>query len=330
EVKSREGVVEADRKQAADTLKRADEQHQAAIAAERTGDTAKAEEARESERYLRAVAEAATANADTAERDLDESRVTLAQRQHDFDVAKQDIRQFDSQRASTEKQLDAMENKARMLDEAGLKLQLASTIDNPVERADLELAAQKLLQDANDINVDTNLINTATGQDVQIPDVNALPAPDATVPTDATSDAGGAGDASDVAAAGHLQDEFATVAAGSDGSADPTAAAADGTGAAGAGDALGASPDLAAAPDALGVDGATQTADAAFAPGADEAGAAAGDVDAGTASDGSFDQPAPADELADAGTVGADSFNDFSGDPGVDDAGVAATDDVDA
>src|SRR5581483_4287327 len=312
EVKSREGVVEADRKQAADTLKRADEQHQAAIAAERTGDTAKAEEARESERYLRAVAEAATANADTAERDLDESRVTLAQRQHDFDVAKQDIRQFDSQRASTEKQLDAMENKARMLDEAGLKLQLASTIDNPVERADLELAAQKLLQDANDINVDTNLINTATGQDVQIPDVNALPAPDATVPTDATSDAGGAGDASDVAVAsdvgaasdvsdaggaGHLQDEFATVAAGSDGSADPTAAAADGTGAAGAGDALGASPDLAAAPDALGVDGATQTADAAFAPGADEAGAAAGDVDAGTASDGSFDQPAPADEL---------------------------------
>jgi hypothetical protein len=350
EVKSHQDAVNTGHQQATTWYKAADDAHQQANAAAASGDQARAEELREKEMQTRAAADSAAANAGTAEQDLNQSKLTLAQRQNDFDVANQKIRDVMVQRSATEKQLDAMENKARALDDAGLKLQYAATLDNPVERADAELAAEKLIRDANGIAVDTAAITAATGQPVQIPDVSAMPpaadptATDATA-TGATSGDGGDGSAaapgsattpdpgatpdagatSDATAPGHLQDDFATVAAGDDGAAatdaaspDPTAAGAPN--AAGApDDALGAASDVAAsdAPDVAASDVAAPdvaaTPDPSAAPdltaapdplGVDAPAPAVADADATAA----FDASAPAP-----GTTG-DASGDASGD----------------
>src|SRR5262245_50823252 len=92
EVKSHQDAVDTGRAQAAAWYKAADDAHQQANAAQGSGDGAKAEELREKEMNARAAADSAAANANTAEQDLNQSKLTLAQRQNDFDVANQKIR----------------------------------------------------------------------------------------------------------------------------------------------------------------------------------------------------------------------------------------------
>ena len=355
EVKSHEQVVASEKQQIADMAKKADELHQQALDVEKTGDGAKAAELRETEGYVRATADVAAANLEVAQKDLNDSRVTQAERQRDFDTANQAISQVNSQRSAAERQLDAMENRAALLDEAGLKLALAATIDNPVERADLELAAEKMVRDANGIRVDTAPIVKVTGQELQLPDTTALPAADPTASADATptgdtgttGDTGATGDGASGADAqaesssGHLDDEFAALAA-ADGSSDahaatgqsdataPPDAGAVGAVAAGAAsldDPLGVGSGASA--DTLGVD-ASPLADAA--PTLDAPGPAAEPATSGAfdpATDETFAAAPAPDPAPDVG-VATDSFSDFSADPSADATSVTSTDDVDA
>ena len=170
-----------------------------------------------------ARADAATERAAQAERDLSDARISLAERQRDSTAINQKISQMNLDSNQAEKQLDSMEDKARLFDEAGRKLELAATVDNPVDRATLELDAEKLLKNASGIDLKVDAIIKVTGQDLQLP---ATPAPVPTPPVaDASSDTPTADSPTsdtDVAASGAsqpLQDEFA-VAAPADGDAD--------------------------------------------------------------------------------------------------------------
>ena len=265
-------------------------------------------------------------------------------------------RVIDPMEATT--QISLMEDKAKLLDDASRKLELAPTIDNPVDRAQLELDAERMIRDANGIQIITSEITKVTGQDFQLPDVNALPtdAPpaDDTGLMDPNADAMLGTDPSAAGASDQTADQLAATPAGAGDSQDAatqTAAASDSAGAATSlvdplGADLGAAPatdaaqpadtgsdlGVAAAPldDPLGVDsGPATTAVPDLAPTMDGA-PAAGDVGADVATadvtmgDGVDSTPAPVD--FDAPDPAADSTA-FATDPGTDFGSAAVTDD---
>jgi hypothetical protein len=240
ELKSNEDTLAARQKAIVDEKAAIDKLQQTAVDADKAGDPAKATEAREMLAYHRAELDALSTNADRSQQDVNQSRIDAAQAENGMANAEQRFQQVSNDFKAAETQLDAMENKAKLLDDAGLKLGLAASIDNPVERADAELAAEKVLKDANAIILDTGPITKITGQDLQVPDVNALPASGAATgdgsaaadgssspsdPAAGSAGSGGADDAtpaSDATTPGHLEDDFATVASGG-GTGGPTA-----------------------------------------------------------------------------------------------------------
>lgn len=168
----------------------ADEALSDAVAAERAGKTAQAEEFRESAERFRASATAAEANAAAAQRDVDELTVRVAELTRQSKDLFQQVADANRQSNTAERLIDQMENQARLVDEASRRAQFAETLDNPVERADAELEAERLFAQAKAIDVDTAAIAAASGRDVTVPDVDTLPvAPDEPVAAADTSDA---------------------------------------------------------------------------------------------------------------------------------------------
>jgi hypothetical protein len=171
-------------------------------------------------RYEQAVKEANTADAD-----LTSARAAVSDA--GGELQSRMIDPMDAQR-----QIQLMQEKADTLDKAGRKLELAPTIDNPVERATLELDAEQLLRTAAGIQILTGEITKATGQDIQLPDVDHLPTADATPANDTNlmdpfaDDTGAAtagataGDATAAAGAAPSGADGTDVAAASPGSAD--------------------------------------------------------------------------------------------------------------
>jgi hypothetical protein len=232
-VKTAEGTVKQERNDAIDFRAQATDDEKSALEKEQKGDAAGAEELREGVGRYQARADAATERGAQAERDLGDARVSLAERQRDNTAINQKISQMNLDSNQAEKQLDSMEDKARLFDEAGRKLELAATVDNPVDRATLELDAEKLLKNASGIDLKVDAIVKVTGQDLQLP---ATPAPLPTPPVaDASSDTPTADSPTsdtDVAASGAsqpLQDEFAVAAPADGDAASPAATQTDAT-----------------------------------------------------------------------------------------------------
>jgi len=265
--------------------------------AEKTGDTAALEELHERQARLQTVIDQTQGRLDNAQRNLDQAKVDVAERTRDFDEATRRMKATVESDNPAEKQIDALEDKARLLNEAGLKLDLARTIDNPVERADMELDAEKILRQANAIQVDTKQITAITGQELTLPDISALPPmaelPDPSADADvSTTGAGTDGDVASGDAAGNIQDPFA--AGGADGDASDTFAASD---------------------DVLGVDAADTRSAAAVSTATAPDPVAAVDSTAAPAFDaGSIDVPAadPMPLMDDASAALADTGSDFA------------------
>jgi hypothetical protein len=298
-----------------DAQKTLDDNAKKMVEAEKRGDSAALDELRESNDRNHQIIDQAQGRLDAAQRNLDQAKVAVAERTRDFDEATRRMNATIAADNPAEKQLDALEDKARLLNEAGLKLDLARTIDNPVERADVEMDAEKILKQANAIQVDTKQITAITGQALELPDISSLPPmselPDSSADADVSTT--GAGTDEPVASsdtAGAIVDPFA------DGGGDDAVAAVDTSPVAASDDVLGtAGTDVdtgsavatAVAPDPVAPDPVT-AADTPAAPSFD-----AGAIDGGAA------DPAPA--MADAGSDFAAPDLD---DPGpVDDGGDA-------
>jgi hypothetical protein len=294
-------------------------------------------------RYQQAVKEANAADAD-----LTSARAAV--NDAGGELQSRTLDPMDAQR-----QIDLIKEKADTLDQAGRKLELAPTIDNPVERATLELDAEQLLRNAAGIQILTGEITKATGQNLQLPDVDHLQTADAT-PTGDTGLADPFADDTGAATAGatadQTPDQTADVAspgaptgtAGTDDTAAAsTGATPTGTGSDDAAAAPDAGPSLAAADDPLGM---SPSGDDAVAPTAADAGTddtaftaaatpdatdtAAADTtgsDVGTdvGATTSFDAPA---EPAAADDAGSDFAPDPLADAGSDPGGVTADDSV--
>lgn len=249
EVKDRTALLEHYRGDEKGFRQDVDDDSKKLAEAERKGDTAAAQEIREHQASMQGQLTMTQGLINDAQRHLDDANVAVAERTREFNEVHQKMQQIGDNSAAAEKQIDALEDKARMLGEAGRKLELAGTIDNPVDRAAMELDAEKLLKNANAIDVKTDDITKFTGQEVQLPDVGALPdatttAGDTTTPAGDTTTSGGDTAPADAAPAdgtssdsdpstsqsppdtdaaasgtsGHLDDEFAAVTA-SDGAA---------------------------------------------------------------------------------------------------------------
>jgi hypothetical protein len=261
--------------------------------AEKKGDATAIEELRESSDRQQAIIDQAQGRLDAAQRNLDQAKVDVAERTRDLDEASRRVQATLDADVPAEKQIDALEDKARLLNEAGLKLDLARTIDNPVERADLELDAEKLLKQANAIQVDTAQITAITGQDLQLPDISTLPPmtelPDPSAATDGLTTGAGT---EDTPAAGGIVDPFADGIGDDATAADPSAPV--GGSAEGSDDVLGA--------DATGTGDAAAVATASAAPDPDAAVAAVDPtLDAGAS--GPLDAPADLVAGVEAATV---------------------------
>jgi hypothetical protein len=182
-----------------------------AAGAEKKGDPNRAEELRESAVRLRARADAADTRAQAADSDTQNAKVELAEREREAHAIDRQMTDMNKASNTAERQLDVMEDKARLLDEAGRKLATASVTDNVVDRAQLENDAEKLLENANGLDVDVTGINAFTGGDIKVPEL-ATQAIDTTAAADPAPSPDGDGTAT--AASAGLQDEFAQVAAG--------------------------------------------------------------------------------------------------------------------
>ena len=158
---------------------------QDARTAAQQGDAAKADDLNRQAANAAARSDEAAARVAQAEREVSDATVEVAESTKALSEAGGELRSrvIDPMEATT--QISLMEDKAKLLDDASRKLELAPTIDNPVDRAQLELDAEKMIRDANGIQVITSDITKVTGQELQLPDVNALPT-DAP-PTDDTS-----------------------------------------------------------------------------------------------------------------------------------------------
>ncbi len=218
-----------------------------------------------------------------------------------------------------ERQLDLVNQKADLLAQAGRKLELATTIDNPVERATLELDAEKLLRNTGGIQIMTNEITKATGQEMQLPDTDHLatdatstndtdlmdPFADATAPdAGGLSSAGAPDDANDVAVAA-APDDAVTPAAATASTDDPLGAS--------PGDATAATATTTLEPAATDTSGSADPSDVALGdPGGADVAAAAPAFDAPTVADAGASDFA-ADPAADAGNDLGDSSGDDAG-----------------
>ncbi|HZP28016.1 MAG TPA: hypothetical protein VFC99_03605 [Acidimicrobiia bacterium] len=239
-VKDRETLLNHYRESVANATKLVEDDQKKIADAERRGDGATGQEAREHQANVQASLVAEQSRLDEARHNLDDARVAVGERTRDLDDVHQRMHQFSDRQGAAEKQLDAMEDKAKLLGEAGRKLELATTIDDPVERANVEVDAENLLKSADAIQIDTAAIVTMTGQDVQLPDIGALPTQPADAPStdgdaapaggdSAPADAGATdGDAAPTGEPGHLDDEFA-VATAPDGNGAAPAATGAGT-----------------------------------------------------------------------------------------------------
>lgn len=337
EVKSREEVLQSRQQQAVEMSDRAADREQKARDAEQKGDAGKAQELSEDAARARANSDATMAQVTHAQTDLDQARVTLAEHERDTNAAFQQRGEQLQNLQHAETQLDAMENKARMLDQASRRLMDASITDDVPHRADLELEAEKLIKDANGIQIDAAVIAQVTGHDLQLPDTTALPADttpagdtpsdrDTTPVGDTSLEQPSDGDTARGAASDHLEDQFdapATADGGARaGAADTDAVSGDASGAAAAAptdDLLGVSP--AGATDAVALDAGQPAgvADSSAVP----------DPVSDTESAAAFGTPsdAPSDPTFDSSGVASDSGALVS-DPAADFSSVAAADDT--
>jgi hypothetical protein len=239
-VKSADATRQQEHRDAREMRASADAERKEAADAEQKGDTRGAEEKREIAQRMDARAEAHEARAVQADRDYDAARVELAQRQGEVNTLEQQTRDMNGASNAAEKQLDALEEKARLLDEAGRKLLGAGATDNVLDQAQLELDAEKLLKTANGITLDVAGIATFTGKPVALPDLATRPidTADAGTPADPQADAvatgAPGGDPQPSDDPGALADEF-DQASTADPAATTTPAALDASAATGAG-----------------------------------------------------------------------------------------------
>jgi hypothetical protein len=311
-VKDQQTIVDHYTRLKAEVQKQLDDDKPKIAEAEKKGDSAALEELHEHQARLQTQIAGYQERQDTAQEALDQGNVTVAEKTRDMEQVNRRYGSTLETDNTAEKQIDALEDKAKLLNEAGLKLQLASTIDNPVERADMELDAEKLLKQANAIQVDTAQITAITGQELQLPDVSALP-PAADV-ADASSGVDDATTgATTGATGGDLQDPFA--AGTGDGDSNDTTAVAH-THTTGAAATVGAPTH-----DVLGAAGSDLDAGSAVATATAPDPVAAIDPSAAPAFDGgSLDAGAdPASSMVDPGAALADAGDDFAS-PAFDDA----------
>ena len=161
-----------------------DQQRQAQEAAQR-GDVAKANELNRQAGDSAARSDDAAARSAQAQREVVDANVAVAESHRALSEEAGELRSRMVDPMEADRQLGLMEDKAKLLDEAGSKLALAATIDNPVERAGMELDAEKMLRNASGIQIITSDITKVTGQSMQLPDIDALPTQ--TTPIDDTS-----------------------------------------------------------------------------------------------------------------------------------------------
>jgi hypothetical protein len=175
-VKTADDTRKAEHRDAQEFRATAEDYRKQADAAEQKGDTRAAEETREQVQRLEARAEAAEARAVQADRDYDDARVDLATRQREANALDQQMTDMNKASNVAERQLDALEDKARLLDEAGRKLGAASVTDNVVDRAQLELDAEKLLKNANGMMQPRDRTTTAPTRERRSPPPPMRPA----------------------------------------------------------------------------------------------------------------------------------------------------------
>jgi hypothetical protein len=268
-----------------------------AAKAEASGDQTTAADLRRQAADVQARADGAADRAVKAQQDINQAKVEIAQADADSsNLLATGMRDLDKQDA-VDGAIGNLEQQAKLLDEAGRKLALASIEDDIPKRADLELEAEKMIQTARGIQVDQAVITAATGQALDLPDLAKLPTDEPV--------------ADDTALMDPFADDPTSSAASTDAAADDSQAPA-------------------AADDVVGADAtdvgtpAATTADPVAA--ADTATMAS---DAGTiVADATSDTAVSSPDFTDPGTAPETDMTDFAADPDADAAAmVASTDD---
>jgi len=169
-------------------------------------DAREAEELREIRTDLSRMSEAQRAVQRQSE--LEAARFTETAAEHNRRVteAHLDLRETQRRGTAAESQLDKFEDQARLLDEAARRFAAAQATDDIVRRAELELAAEATLQQADRIDVDRGAIRVLVpGFPERTPGVDgvsALSAPEADAPAPSHDDLVVAGSATAVDATG--------------------------------------------------------------------------------------------------------------------------------